>query len=135
MPDDEKIRVVGLRDLQRELKALDLQGELKEANWRVAQIVLEEAEKRARALGRMQAKAAESLTAGRAQRKATVAFGGARYPFAFGAEFGAKKYPQFLPHLGRTGYWLYPAIRDKRDEIVDAYGDEIERLTKAAFPD
>lgn len=131
----ETIRVNGLRDLQRELKRLDLTDDLKDAHYRVAGIVVDEAEKRARALGRMQAKAAESLRAGKAQRKATVSIGGARYPFALGAEFGAKKYPQFLPHLGRTGYWTYPAIRAKRDEVIDAYGDEIERLTKAAFPD
>ena len=134
----DAIKVQGLADLRRELKKLDLTEDLKEANNRVALLVVDEAQKRARALGRMEAKAAESLAAGRAQAKATVAFGGTKAPFALGAEFGAMRYKQFREWRGSgatAGYWLYPAIRDETPRIIDVYGDELMRITAKAFPD
>jgi len=135
---DESIRVQGLADLRRELKALNLTEDLKDANNRVAQLVADEAEKKARALGRMEAKAAESLKANRAQSKATVSIGGARYPFALGAEFGSFRFKQFRSWTGSnegSGYWLWPAIRETRERVIEMYGDEIEKLTAKAFPD
>jgi hypothetical protein len=35
----------------------------------------------------------------------------------------------------RSGYWLYPSIRDHETQIVDQYGDAIEKLAQKAFPD
>lgn len=45
---------------------------------------------------------------------------------------------QFKPWKGNganAGYALYPAIRSKIGEVVDSYGDAIEKLAKKAFPD
>lgn len=138
MPDDLKIRVSGLDELRRELRRLDMTADLKDVNNRVAQHVADAAERRARSLGRMEAKAAESLRANRAQSKAAVTIGGARHEFALGAEFGSNRYKQFRPWRGSgqaAGYFLWPSIRAERERVIDMYGDEIERLTAKAFPD
>jgi|GEM_PF-3056465 len=45
---------------------------------------------------------------------------------------------QFQPWKGNganAGYALYPAIREKMDDVVETYGDAIEKLTRKAFPD
>ncbi len=45
---------------------------------------------------------------------------------------------QFKPWKGNganAGYALYPAIRSKIGEVVETYGDAIEKITKKAFPD
>ena len=199
----DSVSVLGLRDLQRELRRLDephLIDELKDANQQVAELVAARARLRARALGGMEAKAAESLTARRGQRAAEVSLGGAKARFAMGAEFGAYRnklrlrkntggrayivrdesdkairkaiarieaqtrddhetvkarrrtvgatpvavtgrvrgWNQFRPWRGNgegAGYFLFPAIRQAGPEIVDLYGDALERLAAKAFPD
>lgn len=193
---EDSIKVQGLRDLQRELRKLDDAGlidELKDANQEVAQLVVDRAKAKARALGGMEAKAAESLTARRGQRRAEVALGGRGYEFAAGAEFGAYRdklrllkqsgsrkrtrayivraeseraikqaikrieaqkninngqqvrvvgrvrgWNQFRVWRGNkqgAGYFLFPAIRDRSEEIAEVYGDHLQRITKKAFPD
>ena len=133
------IAVEGLDELRRELKKLDDAGltkELKDANYKVASLVVDAS--KARANSRLERKAALSLSAGRQAARAQVAGGGPRAPFFGGAEFGARKYPQFQPWRGNgitAGYFLFPAIRAETDRIVDLYGDEIQRITSAAFPD
>jgi hypothetical protein len=64
-------------------------------------------------------------------------------PFAFGAEFGAKRYPQFQPWRGNqwvagegpatgVGYFLYPAIRERRAEVERIYMANMMRLMRQA---
>ena len=60
----DTVRVEGLDELRRELRRLDDKGlsdRLKDANHKVAEIVVRRAQQRAAALGRMQAKAAGTL--------------------------------------------------------------------------
>lgn len=193
---EASIEVRGLRDLQRELRRLDESGlidQLKDANHEVAQLVVERARQKARTLGGMEAKAAESLTARRGERRAEVSLGGRGYEFAAGAEFGAHRdkirllkqsgsrrrtraylvrdgserairqatkrieaqsnintgqqvavtgrirgWNQFRPWTGNkagAGRFLFPAIRDRADDIRDVYGDALDQITKQAFPD
>ena len=154
---EETVRVQGLDDFRRELRRLgDEAGPeglslLKEANHRVASMVIGKAKARASGVGPMQAKAASTLRAGRAQARATIT-GGARIPFFFGAEFGAYSnvprqrggraftgFNQFLPWKkpgnGNTGYFLYPTMRAESRNIIEMYGDELDRIAKKAFPD
>ena len=45
---------------------------------------------------------------------------------------------QFVPWTGNkagAGRFLFPAIRQRADDIVEVYGDAIDKLTKQAFPD
>jgi hypothetical protein len=186
------VEVEGLAQFRRELRRLDEAGfthELKDTNWLIASRVADWAKVRARSMGRMEAKAADSLRPTRGVTSAAVTLGGAQAPFAPGSEFGAYRdrlrlrkstggraylvrresraqidktirrieaqhdqrtgsqsrvtgrvrgWNQFRPWRGSgsaAGYWLYPAIRAHNDEIVDEYGDAIDRITKRAFPD
>lgn len=149
---NESIRVVGLADFRRELKKLDDNGlidGLKDVNYDVANSVVRWAQ--AKASTRMEHRAASTLTAARAQARASVSLGGMRAKFAAGAEFGAMRgiprttrrgpvvgWNQFKQWRGNgadAGYFLFPAIRDHEREIVDQYGDAIEKLARKAFPD
>ena len=150
----DTVRVEGLDELRRELRRLDDKGlsdRLKDANHKVATIVVRRAQQRAAALGRMQRRAAETLRPARQAARAVVTLGRASVPFALGAEFGAGQnirtagrnrgrlgLNQFSPWRGNgrnAGYFLWPGIRDAGPEIVETYGDELERITRPAFPD
>jgi hypothetical protein len=153
----DTIRVKGLDEFRKELRKLqDAAGAdglslLKDANFRVANMVIGKAQSRASGLGAMQAKAASTMKAGRAQARATIT-GGARIPFFFGAEFGAYSnvprqrggrafvgFNQFEPFKkpgnGNAGYFLYPTIKAESKRIIDMYADELEKISKQAFPD
>jgi hypothetical protein len=146
------IQVRGIKDLQKALRQIneDLPKELATANQHVAQHVVTKARARAAGLGRMEARAAESLAAARQQRIAAIRYGGARYPMAMGAEFGAAQntlrqtargvmrgWNQFRPWRGsdsNAGYILFPTLRAESDQIVDLYGDVLGQLTRKHFP-
>ncbi len=150
----DTVRVEGLDELRRELRRLDDAGlvdRLKDANYRVSEIVVRRAQQRAAALGRMQQAAADTLRPARQAARAVVTLGRASVPFALGAEFGAGRNTrtpgrnrgrlglnQFQPWRGNrsgAGYFLWPGIRDSADEIRDAYLEELDRITSDAFPD
>jgi hypothetical protein len=145
-----RVNVEGLDEFRRELKRLDLTDDLKDVNLAVAGFVVSKAQ--ARAFSPLERKAAQSLRASRTASRAQVLGGGARAPFFGGAEFGAPSdqarvgpsgrrylgHNQFQPWRGSTrqaGYFLYPAIRANEAQIVEMYGDAIERLAAKAFPD
>lgn len=155
---DATVNVKGLDQFRRELRKIEQQGGadgislLKEANVRVANYVIAKAQARAAGIGRMQHKAALSMRAGRQQARATIIGGGSRMPYFFGAEFGAypnvprtrnnrqfQGFNQFerwkQPGGGRTGYFLFPTMRDETRRIIDMYGDELDQIAKQAFPD
>lgn len=161
----ESVAVVGLNDFRRQLARVLQEGGsdgadmLKEANWKVAQLVVEKAQEKAGTLGRMQAKAASALKPSRIATKAqVVGTQDARVPFFFGAEFGARQdilrrprqaagwagpgryrgFRQFLPwrgNKGDVGYFLFPAMREHSNEIKEMYGDEIDKIVRAVFPE
>lgn len=141
MPTDrsQAVRVEGLAAFQKALKALDenLPRELTKANKEAAEFVADRARTRAQALGGVAAKSAPSLKAAAEQRRSKINLGGARYPFALGAEFGGQRRPttqQFPPWTGKTGRFLYPTIRDTEQEFMDVYERAIDQLMHAAFP-
>lgn len=147
------IQIRGIKQLQKALRQLnkDLPKELATANQRVAQHIVDEATVAAQSVGRLWAEAAKSLAAARQQRIAAIRFGGARYPFAMGAEFGAAQditrqttrgpvrgWNQFRPWRGSgegAGYFLFPTIRRESDRIVDLYADALGDLIEKHFPD
>ena len=144
-----KIDVDGAKELRRELAKLDLKDDLKEVNYDVAMLVVTRS--RVFAFSPLQQKAAASLKAGRQMAKAVVTGGGAKAKFFGGAEFGADRnrmrtsggrtylgHNQFKAWRGSdrsAGYFLYPAIRANEAAIVEKYADEMDKLTKRAFPD
>ena len=63
--------------------------------------------------------------------KARIRKGSARQTVGdllWGVEFGGRKRPstmQFLPHLGTTGYALWPTIRQELPDIMDRWADAL----------
>jgi hypothetical protein len=151
VPSPDTLKVAGLTELRKELKKLDLVDDLKDANLDVAQVVVTAAQAKAAGQGPMQRTAAATLKPSRQAARAAVTGGSNSLPFFAGAEFGAGQdvprntargtvmgWNQFDVWRGSgdgAGYFLYPAIRDKTDEIVEMYGDAIEKITAGAFPD
>lgn len=137
------IDIVGLADFQRELRKIEAEAP-KAMRLAFREEVAEPVAKRARAMAEGQGgaagKTAPSIKADAEQRRAKIAMGGAKYPYAFGAEFGSYAYKQFPIWTGNrftgggTGYFLHPAVREARDEIEKTMGDVIERLMGEAFP-
>lgn len=130
------VQVEGLNELNRALRGLggsELQKELKAAGLEVAKEVTSAARSRALSLGGVAAKTAPSLKATGRNTGAGVSFGGARFPFAAGAEFGSYQYAQFKPWRGNqsdAGYFLYPTIRDKSDTIAETYQGAVDELVR-----
>lgn len=152
------VRVEGLIDFQRELRQVEpaLARGLRAANKAAAEVVATAARRRAFALGGVQAKTAPSVRAAGEQRAAKVAWGGARYPFAAGANFGAlhdkvrntergiqlgwNQFPlwggnQFTG--GARDMFVYRTLREHGvvDDFVDVYEDLLGELMRRAFPD
>lgn len=134
------IYVQGIAELQRALKALgdDLPRELRTANLSVAELIAEYARFNALGAGGVARHVEPSIVAAAQQRSASLAWGGSGFEMAGGAEFGAIQYHQFKPWTGNgpnAGYFIYPTIRSKRQEIIDLYDALFVRLSKVAFPD
>lgn len=133
------VKVDGLRELNRALRKLgpESQKELKEASRKVASFVAADARSAAIGLGGVAAKSAPSISAVGGVSGAGVAFGGARYPFAGGAEFGSIRYRQFKPWRGNgpdAGYFVYPSIRRDADRIVTEFTDAVDKVIERNFP-
>lgn len=128
-----EITVIGLRELRRDLKALDNEGgykpRLREAGLRVARIVADEARANARrgattlagTRATMGSVAIESIRPLAGQARATVAGGRKSLPYYTGWEFGSAG-------RNRSISARYPAVVSKRGEVLAAYRMEIERL-------
>lgn len=129
------VNVEGLDRLRRDLKAVSAEAakELRQAHVDVAQMVATDARDRAYGLGGVAARVAPTVRASGTQAGAAIALGGPTAPEAAGAEFGGRGRPttqQFRPHLGRTGYFVYPSIRDDADEAEATYLDAIDDLMR-----
>lgn len=143
------VRVEGLSELNKALRDIgpEARAELKAASKKVADFVAADAKAAAASLGGVAAKVAPSITP-RAGIGGTagVAFGGARYPMAGGAEFGAGRdrmrnrksgqyvgYRQFQPWRGSgssAGYFLYPSIRRDADRIITEFTTALDEVVK-----
>jgi hypothetical protein len=134
------VKVDGLAELSRALKAIgpDAQKELREASKRVATFVANDARSAAYSIGGVAAHVAPSIKPVGGVVGAGVAFGGAAYPMAGGAEFGAYKYKQFKPWRGNdsgAGYFVYPAIRQDADRIETEFTAAVDDIIKRRFPE
>lgn len=132
------VKIDGLRELNRALRQIgpDARAGLKDASREVSEMVAGDARSAAFTLGGVAAHVAPSIKSrASANGSGSVALGGARYPMAAGAEFGAARYKQFKPWRGNStdaGYFLYPSIRRDADRIETVYttalDDIIERF-------
>lgn len=135
--------VVGADEFAIKLRKMNAEvyKQLGRQNRAISKIVVDKARGDASALGRMQAKAAKGVQATNTRNGVGIRLTKGRYAFAFGAEYGAKKYPQFQPWRGNQfdandwgggiGYFFFPAIRESRDEVFSRYLDSV-RLAAAS---
>lgn len=128
--------LIGLRELLRGLDYAEKHWkEAEQAFFEIAvQSIIERARATARSEGRLEAKAAEDLKRGGA---GVVVYGGQGY--SRGAEFGSYQYKQFETWRGNgddAGYFLWPTIREFRDEdFINQYAENVLSILKKAFPD
>ncbi len=155
--DSAAVQILGLRELQRALRRAEgrTASELRRVNKAAAELTARRARERASSLGGVAAKAAPSVRAAAEQRFAKVAIGGARHPYALGANFGAyhdrprvdrrgrslqgwNQFPAWTgnQHVGGSrDRFLYWAIGRTRDEFMDLYGRLLDQLSRGPFPD
>ena len=137
------VRLVGWSEFIRDLKrsGSEIPKQIRKANKEIADEVREDSRKKARSVSRQYAKAATGIQSRAFPDKAQIVINPRRYPWIFGAEFGAKRYKQFSAWKGNqfssdgAGYAVYPTIVDSQDEIADTYGDRVMDAMKAAFPE
>ena len=133
------VKVEGLAELNRALRAIgpEAQKELREASKKVAAFVAADAASAARSIGGVAGHVAPSIKAVGGVSSAGVAFGGAAYPMAGGAEFGSIRFKQFQPWRGSSssaGYFVYPSIRRDEDRIVTEFTDAVDKVITRNFP-
>lgn len=139
------VNVKGLKEFRVSLKKAgdEYPNKLKEANVDVANFVKTGSQGKAGSVGGVAPKAAAAMRAAKSGAGATVYLGGPKSPYAMGAEFGAKRYPQFKSYRsagpadafqGSEGYFVFPFIRENRDKIIEMYWQKLEEINKHAFP-
>ena len=93
-------------------------------------------------IGKMQALVAPTIKAAQSQVAAQIK-AGSGVAFGMGALLGAKKWRQFAPWVGNDWtlsgpddgpYGIAPAVDSTAPEFVEAYGKEMDELTRLAFP-
>lgn len=141
------LRVEGLDEFRTDLRTAqaDYPEAVRLAGYELAKSITTRAKLRAAARGGVARKAAvSSLRAYRTSRGGAVAAGGARAPFFWGAEFGAKQYRRFDSWRGNQwggwsggpGYFLNPTIREDARALLRGYIETLdERVHSQAFPD
>lgn len=129
-----KIQVAGLRDFQRQLKAMDagLPKQLRLALNEASNEVIDYAQPR---IPRRSGAAAGSLKARSSQREARVGVGGRRAPYYpwldFGGEGRVKGRPAARPFI-RSGRYVYKGLEVRRDRITEIMSQALSQLARDA---
>lgn len=141
-----RVHIDGLQEVMRALRNLpkDASNELREAATDLAREMADAAASSGRTEGRQAALVAGTVRAARDRVPVVVAGGTKRigsrrkpaYKLLFGSEFGANRYTQYKPHLGKGSYWFFRTIEDEQVEIsarwLKAADEIIERFGRAA---
>lgn len=129
-----KIEVTGLRDFQRQLKAMDagLPKQLRLALNEAAKVVIDYAQPR---IPSRTGRAAASLKARSSQRQARIGVGGNRAPYYpwldFGGEGRVKGRPAARPFI-KSGRYVYKGLEVKRDRVTEIMSAALTQLAKDA---
>jgi hypothetical protein len=129
----ETIRIHGLRELNRSLRALDKDAPkgLRLAGNKAAQIVVDTAKPR---VPKRSARAASTVKASSTRTAARVSGGGSRapyYPFLdFGGRVGRNRSVR-RPYL-REGRYIWKAFSDRRSAVQDTLHDELVDVARRA---
>ena len=127
-------QIAGLQDFLKDMGVLPAQMIRAESVFQTlaAATVVATAKSMAAETGKQQVQAAQDL---RAQGEGTVVYGGKAW--SFGAEFGSILYGQFPEWRGNkedAGYFLWPAIREFRDEdMLNLWVKEVWSVVQGLF--
>lgn len=125
----EAIRVEGLRELRRDLRAADaaLPKQLSKTNKAIVNDVVVPEAKRIVPIrtGRLQG----NIRALAGQTSAKIAAGGAKVPYAGPIHFG------WPAHGIEPQPFLYDALDNRRNEIMDRYEKMVDKVTSKPFPE
>jgi hypothetical protein len=135
----DSIRITGLAELRRELRALEGKwpSALQKVNKAIAEDVAEGTRSNLASMGGSAVKAASTVKALAQQTRAQVKVGGGSgvaSEVAMGNLWGSRRFKQFPPPKD-GGYALYPTINAMRTDIEDRYLDLLDDLLRRAFPD
>jgi hypothetical protein len=123
-----RVRIDGIHETLAALRKLpkDANDELRAAALEISKELAAAAAASGRSEGHQAALVATTVKAGR-DRVPVVTAGGTKrlgrnkkpaYKLLFGSEFGANRYEQFRPHLGRGSYWFFRTVEDEQTEIA-----------------
>lgn len=132
-----KIEVEGLKDFQRALKDAggDFPKELRLASKEAAKVVATGTRQSFLSRAGVAPKVAASVKVLASQRGAAVRIGGNKFPYALGSNFGSVRFRRFPMFAGHgSDYSLYKTIKAKRDEVIEVYGEAVDRIARKAFP-
>lgn len=132
------IHIDGIRETLAALRKLpkDASDELRVAALEISKEIAAAAAASGRREGSQAALVATTVKA-RRDRVPVVAAGGTRrlgrnrkpaYKLLFGSEFGADRYEQFRPHIGRGSYWFFRTIEDEQVEIAARWLEAADRI-------
>lgn len=123
--------VTGAEEFARALKETDrnLSREFSKANRSIGTKISAAQKSEASAYSKQAAAASAAISITTMRGGLAMRLSSGKVPFALGAEFGAKKYPQFPSWRGNQwsglpegiGYWFHPGIADNYDEALDLY--------------
>lgn len=126
-----KVRVEGLNEAKRAFRRLPKDGKdaLRDGTLKLSETLARSAESAARAHSPQAALMAPLIKAYKGQVP-QIGGGGSRrvgrnrvpaWKILFGAEFGSNRLPQFRPHRGQKGYWLFPTVEREKAAIAKAW--------------
>lgn len=149
----KKMSIAGVDGLYRALRTLPKEASvsLRDESQDIANDVANKAKSRAMGVSKMYATYVAPTIRARRDRVPVIAIGGKKKirtskgstrqtvgDLLFGAEFGGGAFKntrpdkgwtgstyQFLPHLGTTGYALWPTIRQELPDIMDRWADAL----------
>ena len=131
----------GVAEFSRKLRMMDplVKRGLDRKNREIGKMVIERGKGKAEHYSRQAAAASAAMSATAAGGGVGIRLSKAKVPFAFGAEFGAKKWPQFPRWRGNQftnalegiGYFMHPAIRESMPEVVEQYYEAVEEAGRA----
>lgn len=140
-----KLKVVGLKELRADLRKIESDGtwkpELRSAALAAANVVADEAKRRggqsftnlAGGRAALGSKGIGSIRALASQTRGQVAGGGAGVPWYGGSDFGSHGAYRQFPGAKSEGRFIYPALEDKQQEVLDTYRDALDGVIRKHF--
>lgn len=134
------VRIDGLRETLAALSKLpkDANNELRAASLEISKEISAAAKQAGTSEGSQAALVAKTVRRQR-DRVPVVVAGGTKklgrnkkpaYKLLFGSEFGANRYTQYRPHLGRGSYWFFKTIEDEQATIAKKWLDAADAIIR-----